>query len=214
MFSHHPFTVHGRYSLDVEHALPTWKRTLDLGCCLVGFPVLGCIAFFTASASALTSGGPVIFRQEKYGAAGRRIGLYRFRTMRVLFSPVAVEIESKARSGTSVETSRMIPGGALLRATGLADLPQLVNVWRGEMSIVGPRPDAFSVSAASAGIVHERRTTLPGITGPWRFSGQHNETAAGERQWEQSYAETQTLGGDLSIIARSLWAMVSLRVRS
>ena len=214
MFSHHPFTVHGRYSLDVEHALPTWKRTLDLGCCLVGFPLLGFIAFFTAVATAMTSGGPVIFRQEKFGTSGRRIGLYRFRTMRVLFSPVAVEIDENARSGTSVETSRMIPGGALLRATGLADLPQLVNVWRGEMSIVGPRPDAFSVSAASAGIAHKCRATLPGITGPWRFSGQHNQSEAGAQQWEQSYAETQTLGGDLSVIARSLSAMVCLRIRS
>jgi lipopolysaccharide/colanic/teichoic acid biosynthesis glycosyltransferase len=214
MFSHHPFTLHGRYSLDVSHALPTWKRVLDLGCCFIGIPLLGFVTFLTGIAALISSTGPIIFSQERLGASGRRFGMYRFRTMRAMFSPIAIGVDPRARLAATSESSRLMPGGGLLRATGLVDLPQLVNVLRGEMSIVGPRPDAFSVSAASAGIAHDRPTALPGITGPWRPGVETNATASDARNWERNYAETRTLGGDLAIIARSLWAMGTLQMSS
>ena len=215
MFSHHPFTVHGRYSLDVSSALPTWKRVLDLACCVIGIPLLGVVAFLTSVAALMSSNGPIIFRQEKVSASGRRFGMYRFRTMRVLFSPVLTGDASNGRRGKAqAETPASIPGGELLRATGMVDLPQLVNVLRGEMSIVGPRPNAFSASAASAGAAHDRETSVPGITGQWRLCADEGATLDEMRQWERTYAGTRTLGGDLWIIARSLWAAVSLRIKS
>lgn len=215
MFSNHPFTVHGRYSLDVSPALPTWKRVLDLVCCVVGIPLLGVVAFLTSVAALVSSNGPIIFRQERVSVSGRRFGMYRFRTMRVLFSPVVSGDPSNLkRNSAQAEAPVLIPGGELLRATGMVDLPQLVNVLRGEMSIVGPRPNAFSVSAASAGAAYDHEVSLPGITGRWRLAPIPEETSDESHQWERTYAETQTLGGDLWIIARSLWAAVSLRIRS
>lgn len=215
MFSHHPFTVHGRYSLDVSSALPTWKRVLDLVCCVVGIPLLGVVAFLTSVAALISSSGPVIFRQEKVSPLGRRFGIYRFRTVRVLFSPITIGVTSNVSQGRAQgEAPRLIPGGELLRATGLVDLPQLLNVLRGEMSIVGPRPDAFYLTAASAGAAHDREYSLPGITGPWRLCADEGATADELRRWERTYAETRTLGGDLGIIFRSLWAAMSLRIKS
>jgi exopolysaccharide production protein ExoY len=121
-------------------------------------------------------------------------------------------VSSNPSSRRQAETSRLIPGGRLLRATGLVDLPQLVNVLRGEMSIVGPRPDAFAVSAASAGVSHDHAVAVPGITGPWRFE---TDASADEvRRWDRTYAETRTLGGDIGIIARSFWAALMLQIRS
>jgi lipopolysaccharide/colanic/teichoic acid biosynthesis glycosyltransferase len=215
MFSHHPFTVHGRYPLDVSPALPTWKRVLDLVCCAVGIPLLGLVAFLMSVAALISSGGPIIFRQEKVSASGRRFGMYRFRTMRALYSPVAIDGASNTnRSKARTQPPVLIPGGEVLRATGLVDLPQLVNVLRGEMSIVGPRPDAFSASARLSGLADDRGVTLPGLTGPWRFCGESSEVADEARQWERTYAETQTLGGDIGIIARSFWAALMLQIRS
>ena len=214
MFSHHPFTVHGRYSLDVSPALPTWKRVLDLACCAIGIPILGLVAFLTAVAALISSGGPIIFRQERVSASGRRFGMYRFRTMRALYSPLAIDVTSNANRPKAQSQPALIPGGEVLRATGLVDLPQLVNVLRGEMSIVGPRPDAFSASARSTGPADDRVETLPGLTGPWRFCGETSEAADEVRQWDLTYAETRSLGGDIGIIARSFWAALMLQIRS
>lgn len=105
--------------------LPRWKRAAEVSCCLLALPLLGVVTLFVACVTTTAAQGPIFFRQQRLGLKGQRIWLYRFRTMRV---------------GPASRSSGLIPGGVFLRATGLAELPQIVNVLRGEMSSVGPRP--------------------------------------------------------------------------
>ena len=193
MFSHHPFTLHHRYSLDAAPSLPLWKRGFDLVCCVAALPFLGLLTLVFALIAKASSPGPVLYRQRHVGAMGRVFGVYRFRTMRLA-------------TGDSTATGMMLLGGRLLRASGLADLPQIVNVLRGEMSFVGPRPspDLVERSRESAHTLH----AVPGITGAWRLKGSN----AGESvRWEQRYADHMSLGGDLVIIVRTLVAALFLR---
>src|ERR1044071_6236378 len=123
----------GLYQPDSSSApLPRWKRPFDVCCGIAALPLLGLLSFGFGIVALTLSRGPVFFCQEKIGYKGRRIRLYRFRTMHV-------------RSSATIEWSRrgalaLIPGGQFLRDSGLARLPQVINVLRGEMSVVGPRP--------------------------------------------------------------------------
>lgn len=156
----------------------------------------------------LTSPGPVLFRQERVGHLGRRFTIYKFRTMR-LGSNVAVHqahfaglvgsnapmVKLDARSD-----SRMIPGAWLLRATGLDELPQLINVLRGEMSLVGPRPcipyeyDQFDEWR------RRRFEAVPGLTGLWQVCGKNRTTFDEMCRLDIRYAETKSLWLDLRIM--------------
>src|SRR5687768_2308318 len=132
MFSQHPFTLEHRYSLAAAYALPAWKRALDIVFSIAALPLLGLLAGMFSVVSWGRSRGPVFYRQEHVGCMGRSFRIYRFRTMRTS--------SGRADHSKTGASSLLIPGGGILRASGLADLPQIVNVLRGEMSLVGPRP--------------------------------------------------------------------------
>ena len=178
MFSQHPFTLGHRYSLDAAHALPTWKRLLDLICCIAALPLLGFLTFVFMLLAKLSSRGPVFYRQRHAGCMGRSFGAYRFRTMRT--APRAATPDHRVHS-------LLIPGGRFLRSSGLADLPQIVNVLRGEMSFVGPRPcDELPDGPRAAG----QRVDLfvvPGVTGAWRLARNNPAQREATAQWEQTY---------------------------
>ena len=127
--------------------LPRWKRTIDLCCCAVAFPCFVLLTLFEAVLMALTSPGVIFFRQERIGLNGRRFRIYKFRTMHMgadtqghqnHFAKL-VQTNSPMEKLDAKGDSRLIAGAWLLRSTGLDELPQIVNVWRGEY-IVGPRP--------------------------------------------------------------------------
>ena len=129
-------------------SLPPWKRGLDLACCLVALPLLGLTALVAALVTVTASPGPILFRQERIGCRGRRFCLFKFRTMHLSASPSTHQSHFEQLMKGNVpmqkldarQDARLIPGGWWLRASGLDELPQILNVLRGEMSIVGPRP--------------------------------------------------------------------------
>lgn len=115
-----------------RESLSRWKRAVDLAGCIAAIPLLCAVTLIATLVIAFTSPGPLFFRQPVIGKDGRRFSLYRMRTMHVRCS------RTKNRS----EKPPYFAGGRWLHASGLASLPQIMNVWRGEISMIGPRPKA------------------------------------------------------------------------
>ena len=154
-----------------------------------------------ALAVKLTSSGPVLFRQDRYGLDGKKIGVYKFRSMKVMENGGAV-IQAKRND------KRITPVGAFLRRTSLDELPQFFNVLQGRMSIVGPRPHALAHNEYYKELVEsymQRHKVKPGITGWAQVSGYRGETDTLEKmqkrvEYDLWYIDNWSLWVDLKII--------------
>ncbi len=182
--------------------LPRWKRALDLALGLAAMPLLGVCALGIATVMALVSPGPLLYRQERVGRRGRRFMCYRFRTMHVVAGRRNDEVLGRRPD------ERFIPGGWLLRATGLDELPQIFNVLRGEMSLVGPRPCLPGEFTQLTWKQRSRCRVLPGITGLWQVSDRDGATFDDMIQVDLLYVETRSPGADLKILARTFPAVL------
>ena len=170
------------------------------------------------------SKGPVLFKQERVGFLGKRFILYKFRTMIQGADTTAHEKHVGnliAANGPMTKLdargdARLIPVGRLLRAAGLDELPQLINVLRGEMSLVGPRPCLPSEYAMFLPWQRERFQTLPGLTGLWQVSGKNRTTFNEMIDFDIQYVRKQSLWVDLKILLKTIpTLMVELKdVRS
>ncbi len=180
------------------------KRGLDIlgaaGLLLLLFPVLMLIALMIA----VDSQGPVLFRQERYGRGKRVFLLYKFRTMRVMEKSGAF---TQAKAGDE----RVTRIGRILRRTSVDELPQLVNVLRGDMSLVGPRPHALTMDDAFSRYVprySDRHLVRPGMTGLAQVAGcrgpTHTREAIDERlRRDRVYIKNWSLKLDVSILVRT-----------
>lgn len=195
--------------------LPYWKRFLDLTVCIVALPVLIVAWLVMAVWMALVAPGPVLFRQERIGYRGRMFILYKFRTMTVGADAAShrshvsslLKGNQPMRKLDAVGDSRLIPGGWLLRASGADELPQLLNVLRGDMSLVGPRPCVPYEYEQYSAQQRARFSTLPGLTGLWQVSGKNRTTFADMIRLDIEYSRTKSLLLDLKIMARTLPAL-------
>ncbi|MBV8489142.1 MAG: sugar transferase [Candidatus Eremiobacteraeota bacterium] len=134
------------------------KRDVHAAVALVALVLLAPILLLAAACIALESGAPVLFRQERVGRTGRRFGIYKFRTM----------VRNAGSEWARPSDARITRVGAILRRTSIDELPQLLNVIRGEMALVGPRPEMVDFARDfSRTIPHydERHFVAPGITG-------------------------------------------------
>lgn len=164
-------------------ALKAWqlvgKRTVDLAAALVGLVLLAPV--FAAISLAVRAGsqGPVFFRQWRVGRAGKPFEIYKFRSM-VVDAEERLEdlrpnsIYTDSRLFKVVRDPRVTTVGRFLRETSLDELPQLLNVLHGDMSLVGPRPPTLSEVALYKEHHYCRFDVKPGITGPWQVSGRNN----------------------------------------
>lgn len=196
-----------------------WKRALDLslgGLALVALAplmvVLGVLIRFD-------SPGPVFFRQERVGQNGRRFRIWKFRSMR------AASDESIHREAAQVWFQGQAPGtgrknlddprvtrmGRWLRRSSLDELPQLFNVIRGEMSLVGPRPAIPYELELYEPWYFERQRAKPGMTGLWQVSGRDDLPAPVMMQLDIRYARNCSILLDLSILAGTLPALFGRR---
>jgi lipopolysaccharide/colanic/teichoic acid biosynthesis glycosyltransferase len=195
---------------------PIVKRMVDLA---VGVPLLLAAAPIIAAASVaiwLTSRGPAIFKQVRIGHRDKPFTIYKLRTMRLgMDNPAAVEMQRMElldpdyKPPTSdgafkpEKDPRVTKIGALLRYTSLDELPQLINVVKGEMSLVGPRPLVpWEVELLSPAARH-RTNVPPGITGLWQVNDRYSVSAHEMLELDQSYARNRTLRLDLEIISRT-----------
>jgi lipopolysaccharide/colanic/teichoic acid biosynthesis glycosyltransferase len=175
---------------DASAFLAGSKRLMDLALASVALAVLGPVLALIAAAIKLESAGPVLFRSKRIGKGGRTFECIKFRTM------------------DSNEETRV---GAWLRRFGLDELPQLVNVVRGEMSIVGPRP-VMASERGEMDVRHMRRFRVrPGMTGMWPVQGRRYPGLRGNMSTEAAYREGWSPWMDLAIMARSVGAALAGR---
>ncbi len=178
------------------------KRTLDLAGSALGLLALAPLLLFLAACVKATSPGPVLFRQRRLGRDGREFDMLKFRSM-----PVAAESGTGPVRATRGD-ARPTRAGRLLRRTSLDELPQLWNVVRGEMSLVGPRPERpYFVDAFRRSIPRylERHGVKSGITGWAQVHGLRGDTSIEERtRYDLWYVENWSIGLDLRILALTL----------
>jgi lipopolysaccharide/colanic/teichoic acid biosynthesis glycosyltransferase len=196
------------------------KRLLDLVLAGIGLIVISPLLAAIWLAVRLTSPGPAIFKQERLGLDKRPFVMFKFRSMTVGNSD-AIHREYVSAMLTSDGTSRRVNGlfkldgdprvtplGAWLRKTSLDELPQLVNVVKGEMSLVGPRPVLAWEAELFKPEAMARFDTRPGLTGLWQVSGRNMLTMPQALALDVEYVRRQNIWLDLSILARTLPAQL------
>jgi lipopolysaccharide/colanic/teichoic acid biosynthesis glycosyltransferase len=202
--------------------IPRWKRILDVFLILLVLPLALPMAVFIGVLIMLVSPGPVLFRQERVGFLGQRFMCLKFRTMYIRAETATHEgyLNQLMDSNAPMQKldargdSRIITFGLLLRSSGLDELPQLINVLRGEMSLVGPRPCLPYESDKYLPWQRERFNTLPGLTGLWQVGGKNQTTFNEMMQLDIRYTRNKTLWMDLLIIFKTLPVMIGQMLES
>jgi exopolysaccharide biosynthesis polyprenyl glycosylphosphotransferase len=186
------------------------KRTMDLTLTIAGLAVLWPLLLLIALAIKLDSKGPVLFRQTRAGVGGRAFKILKFRTMVVGADSLKASLAHLNQYGDSrmfkiKDDPRITRVGRLLRKTSLDELPQLWNVVRGEMSLVGPRPCVPSELLSYEPRHLVRLHVVPGVTGPWQVNGRSNILDFDEVvRLEQEYIRSWSLLQDLFILAKTV----------
>ncbi len=190
---------------------PPAKRLMDIILTLLALPIVLPIALLVALAIRLDSPGPIIFRQPRTGQHGHTFGMYKFRTM----------VQNAAELKVSLAHLNILPPpdfkipddprvtrvGRFLRKTSLDEVPQLLNVLRGEMSLVGPRPTSFSMDTYELWQT-ERLEVPPGLTGLWQVTARAESTFTERLRLDIEYIDRRSLWFDLRILGLTLLAVV------
>ena len=208
-------TIEELHGIPLLHVAPqqmslgarTAKRGLDFvvagGLLLLFAPVLAAISV----AIRLTSPGPALFRQERTGRNRRPFQIYKFRTMVADADAQKAQLAELNESDGPIfkmrQDPRVTPLGAFLRRTSIDEFPQLINVIRGEMSLVGPRPFPPAEAARIGGWASTRFSVLPGITGLWQVSGRSELSNEDLLHLDSVYVSSWSLGWDLRILLRT-----------
>jgi lipopolysaccharide/colanic/teichoic acid biosynthesis glycosyltransferase len=190
------------------------KRIFDLAICLFALPLVLPIIGLCALLVWMDDPGPIFFQQRRTGKGGIRFVMYKLRTMYTN----AEELKLKYAHLNELtwpdfkisNDPRLTRVGRLLRKTSLDELPQIFNVIKGEMSLVGPRPTSFDVSTYS--LWHtERLEVLPGLTGLWQVNGRSSLDFDERLQLDIEYIERQSFWLDVEILMRTVFAVFSQR---
>lgn len=188
------------------------KRIFDLVVCLLLAPVVLPVLALCALAVRLDSPGPIVFTQLRTGRHGARFRMYKFRTM----------VENAEELKTQLAHLNVLPPpdfkipddpritrvGKFLRKTSLDELPQILNVVKGEMSLVGPRPTSFAPSTYDLWHTHRLEVT-PGITGLWQVKGRNEMTFDERLRLDIQYIRGMSFGLDLKILSLTMAAVVN-----
>jgi exopolysaccharide biosynthesis polyprenyl glycosylphosphotransferase len=189
------------------------KRWIDIAGATVGLIVLGPFMLMIAAAIKLTSPGPALFTQERYGFHKRRFRMYKFRTMVVDAEKLQAGLESQNEAAGPVFKIRNDPRvtsiGRMLRKTSLDELPQFFNVLQGKMSLVGPRPlPKRDVSNFDDSSLMRRFSMRPGLTCLWQISGRSNTSFEEWILQDLAYIDRWSLGLDMQILAKTIPAVM------
>lgn len=200
----------------VYRPIPGWKRVLDVTCVILAAPLWIPVGAFLAVIIKIASPGPVLFKQERIGFMGRRFMCYKFRTMKLnadtgIHQGHLRHLISSGRPMEKLDSKgdpRLIPFGLIFRSLGIDELPQVFNVLRGDMSLVGPRPCVPYEFEHFQPRHKHRCETLPGLTGLWQVNGKNRTTFEQMMDFDLFYAQNKTLWLDLSILLRTVPAIV------
>ena len=192
--------------------VPVWKRVLDVSVAGVALIILAPLLALIALLIKLVSPGPVLFRQPRLGHLGQTFACLKFRTMHVNSATAchAQHLQALIQNGEqplqkldAQADPRIIPLGRWIRAAGLDELPQLFNVLRGEMSLVGPRPCVAYEFMQFQEWQKRRCETPPGLTGLWQVNGKNNTTFNQMMRLDLTYVQKRSLRQDVMSLLRT-----------
>lgn len=192
------------------------KRVVDLVISIAGLALLTPLLAVVALLIKLDSPGPVFYTQKRYGRRGRTLNMLKFRTMYVNADAVLeqrlAEDEGLRREWLEFQKLKDDPRitrvGRLLRRFSIDELPQLWNVYVGEMSVVGPRPIMMNQRELYGRAIHEYVRVTPGITGMWQISGRNNVSFARRTELDMQYVMGWSLWLDIYILMRTVWVVL------
>jgi exopolysaccharide biosynthesis polyprenyl glycosylphosphotransferase len=195
------------------------KRALDVCASMLGVVLLSPVLAFLAISIRLSSEGPVLFRQVRIGRGGREFTMLKFRSMVTNAEELLENLQRQRRedgidSGNEIlfkmkNDPRVTPIGRIMRKYSLDELPQLLNVVGGSMSLVGPRPPLPKEVEQYATHVHRRFLVKPGITGLWQVSGRSNLSWEDTVRLDLSYVENWSVLTDVAILAKTAKAALA-----
>jgi exopolysaccharide biosynthesis polyprenyl glycosylphosphotransferase len=200
---------------DLAHFHFVAKRCVDLVGAAVLTVLLTPVMLVIAILVKLTSRGPVLFVDDRVGLGQRPFRCYKFRTMQRDAAARQAEFESLNEAGDTLfkirRDPRVTPVGRILRRTSLDEIPQLLNVLKGDMSLVGPRPLPLRDFRLMDDADKRRHVVLPGITGLWQVSGRSKLSYPEMIDLDVHYIESWSIAADLSIMVRTVGAVCGLR---
>lgn len=192
------------------------KRVMDISIVLLALPFWLPVMLAAALGVLVTSSTPVFFVQLRTGKGGKRFQMYKFRTMvqdaeQLKEKLAAVNEKGELAGPLKLKNDpRITPFGRFLRKTSLDELPQVINVIMGDMSLVGPRPTSWS--SESYKLWHtERLDVLPGITGLWQVFGRGSEDFDEWLRWDIRYIEKRSIWLDFMILVKTLIVAIKQR---
>ncbi len=196
---------------------PLWKRSIDFVASLIALVLLSPLMLLIAIYIRSVSRGPAIFKQARLGEMGRPFTIYKFRTMHS-GDPEVATLEHREYISSRAELDeviakpdmahRLIPGGAFLRQRSLDELPQLVNVLIGNMSLIGPRPDVLDWDDYTPW-QQKRFEVKPGISGLWQVSGKNRLSFSRMMELDIEYIERRSFLFDMWIAVRTIKLILS-----
>ena len=175
------------------------KRIFDLCLTVPAFVVLSPVMLVTAGLVAVKLGRPVLFTQERPGYKEKIFRMYKFRTM----------TDARNANGELLsDEERLTPFGEKLRSTSLDELPELLNILKGDMSLVGPRPLLVQYLPLYNKRQHKRHSVLPGITGLAQINGRNSISWEEKFEYDVQYAKHVTFFGDLKILFETVFKVL------
>ena len=196
------------------------KRTFDLGVAMIAFLLLFPLFFLASLLAKLQSKGPVFYKAKRVGKHETRFEMYKFRTM-------VVNADTLGGSLTTYRDTRITPIGRFLRWTKLDELPNLINVIKGEMSLIGPRPEAPNYVKYYTEIQKQVLQVKPGMTGPSQLANRdEEEKLKGQKDAEHyyitelmpkklaldlHYVATQSIASDIGWLLKTFWVVIMRR---
>ena len=203
--------IAGGVPLTSGESLPFWKSILDVACIVLFAPLWLPLILLLMLVTRVSSAGPIFYRQWRVGLGGRQFLIWKFRTMKVSAETQTheryfKELIRRDCAMTKLDANgdpRLAPFGRILRASGLDELPQILNVLSGEMTLVGPRPCLPNEFANYEPWQRKRVNVLPGLTGLWQVSGK-NKTSFNEMiRMDLAYVNNMSLLLDLKIMFKT-----------
>lgn len=194
---------------------PVWKRTLDVAGAVFGLIVLSPILVAVAALIKITSPGPALFKQLREGHGGKLFTIYKFRTMRVGADAEKAQLQAQSeQDGPAFKMThdpRITPIGGFLRKTCLDELPQLWNVLKGEMALVGPRPLDYRESERIARWGRRRMHVMPGLTCIWQVHGKSRVSFNEWMRMDIRYSQKVNLWQDIKLVTETLKQVILRR---
>ena len=197
------------------HGTLAFKRALDVIGSMFGLILLSPILLLTALAIKFEDGGPVMYVQERVGKKGKDFRMYKFRSMVIDADERKYALVDQNQAGKIIfkirDDPRITRVGRLMRRFSIDELPQLFNVLKGNMSLVGPRPALPNEVNQYSTLDRRRLEVIPGITCLWQVKGRSEIDFQGQVSLDVQYIESQSFWGDIIILLKTIPAVLSGR---